>query len=102
MEASERNKFHAGFLGRLGGSAFLWSRRRQWTLRVVGDVGAVPLEQGKGDHELDVLLFDETWKRVKRERQGKIEFHLRNSVFFLSNISNNASHTRGMRASTFL
>jgi hypothetical protein len=103
MEASEWNEFHAGFLRRLGGSTFLWSRRRQWTLRVVGDVGAVPLVQGKGDYKLDVLLFNETWKRVKRERQGKVEFHLQNSVFFFSsNISNNASRMRGRRASTFL
>jgi hypothetical protein len=60
VEAGERNELHAQFLGRLGGSTFLWSRRRQWTLRVVGDIGAVPLVQGKGDYKPDVLLFDET------------------------------------------
>jgi hypothetical protein len=43
VEAGEGNEFHAGFLGRLGGSTFLRSRRRQGSLRVVGDVGSVPL-----------------------------------------------------------
>jgi hypothetical protein len=39
---------------------------------------------------------------VKREQRGKVGFHLRNSVFFFSSsISNNASRTRGMRASIF-
>jgi hypothetical protein len=103
VEAGEGSEFHTGFLGRLCGSPFLRNRRRQGSLGVVGDVGTVPLVRRKGDHQLDVVVLDETWKGIKQERREKVEFHLRNSVFFFSsNISNNASWTWGMRAATFL
>jgi hypothetical protein len=103
VEAGEGNELHTRFLGRLCGSSFLRNRWRRGSLGVVGDVGAVPLVRRKGDHQLDVVVLDETWKGIKRERREKVEFHLRNSVFFFSsNISNNTSWMRGMKAATFL
>jgi hypothetical protein len=74
VEAGERNELHTRFLGRIDGSAFLRSRRRQRSLGVVGDVGAVTLVQREGDHEFDILFIDETWKGVKRERWGRQSF----------------------------
>jgi uncharacterized protein (DUF934 family) len=102
MEAGKGDKVEARFLGQLWGSTFLRSRGWQGSLRVVGDVGAVPLVRRKGNHQLNVLL-NETWEGVIAETAGEAGFRLQNLVFFFSSsISNKALWTRGMRTSIFL